>query len=268
MTASNLTDALGQTFDLEHPYERIVSLVPSLTETLYDLGCGERLVGRTDYCIHPADAVATVASVGGAKTPNIEAVLALKPDLVLMDQDENRRADAEALIAAGVQVFGTAPRSVQDALNLLWDLTILLGITTQAGTRIQAIERAYDWTWSAFQSLAPMRIFCPIWPDPWMTFNADTYPHDLLRTCGAENVFADREARYPCVTLDQVTGCAPDLILLPNEPFAFTAAEAAELKAHPSLAKTPVRFLDGSLLFWPGTRLARALAELPSLLHP
>jgi len=268
MAASDFTDTWAQGFDLERHYKRIVSLVPSLTETLFDLGCGERLVGRTDYCIHPADAVAAVPSVGGVKTPNIEAILALKPDLVLMDQDENRRADAEALIAAGVQVFATAPRSVQDALNVLWDLTSLLGTTAQAGIRIQAIERAYDWTRGASQFLAPMRVFCPVWRDPWTTFNANTYPHDLLRTCGAENVFADREARYPRVTLDQVTECAPDLILLPNEPFAFTAADAADVKAHPPLAKAPVRFLDGSLLFWPGTRLARALAELPPLLRP
>ena len=159
MAASDFTDTLAQTFDLERHHKRIVSLVPGLTETLFDLGYGERLVGRTDYCIHPADAVAAVPSVGGVKTPNIEAILALKPDLVLMEQDENRRADAEALIAAGLQIFATAPRSVQDTLNVLWELTGLLGTTSQAGVRIQAIERAYDWTRGASQFLVPVRVF-------------------------------------------------------------------------------------------------------------
>jgi ABC-type Fe3+-hydroxamate transport system substrate-binding protein len=240
--------------------------VPSLTETLFDLTAGERVVGRTDYCIHPAAQVAAIPSVGGTKNPDIEAILSLKPDLILMDRDENRRLDAEALMAAGVRVFATAPHSVQEALDLLWDLATLLDVTTQAGPRIQAIERAYDWTRSAADSLTPVRVFCPIWRDPWMTFNADTYAHDLLCICGAENVFANHDTRYPHVTLDEAAERTPDLILLPSEPFAFSTADAADLTARPALAETPVHLVDGSLLFWPGTRLVRALAQLPPLL--
>lgn len=267
MTGTTVTDALGQAFELGESYERIVSLVPSLTESLFDLGAGARVVGRTDYCVHPADRVAAIPSLGGTKTPDIQALLALKPDLVLMDQDENRRPDAESLIAAGVRVFATAPRGVQETLDLLWDLATLLGITAEAGPRIQTIERAYDWAQGAAESLTLLRVFCPVWRDPWMTFNADTYPHDLLRVCGAENIFADRDAPYPRITLDEVAERAPDLILLPSEPFAFGPTDVAAVTAHPALTGTPARPVDGSLLFWPGTRLARALAQLPELLE-
>jgi ABC-type Fe3+-hydroxamate transport system substrate-binding protein len=267
MIGTTITDALGQTFEPGGSYERIVSLVPSLTESLFDLGAGERVVGRTDYCVHPADRVAAIPSVGGPRTPDIEAVLSLKPDLVLMDQDENRRPDAEAILSAGMRVFVSAPRGVQDALNLLWNLATVLDITAEAGPRIQTIERACDWARAAAESLTPVCVFCPIWRDPWMTFNADTYPHDLLRLCGAENIFADCEQRYPCITLDEVAERAPDLMLLPGEPFDFSMDDGADLTAHPALAGTPVRLVDGSLLFWPGTRLARALAQLPPLLE-
>ncbi len=266
MTGTTVTDALGQAFELGESLERIVSLVPSLTESLFDLGAGERLVGRTDYCIHPIGRMAAIPSLGGTKTPDIEAVLVLDPDLVLMDQDENRRPDAEALISAGVRVFATAPRSVQETLDLLWDLATLLGITAEAGPRIQTIERAYDWARGAAELLTLLRVFCPVWRDPWITFNADTYPYDLLRVCGAQNIFADHEARYPRVTLDEAAERAPDLILLPSEPFAFGLTDVAAVTAHPALTGTPACLVDGSLLFWPGTRLARALAQLPQLL--
>jgi ABC-type Fe3+-hydroxamate transport system substrate-binding protein len=266
MTQTGVTDALNQTFELGRDYERVVSLVPSLTETLFDLGAGERVVGRTDYCIHPADQVAEVTSVGGIKNPNITAILDLRPDLVLMGQDENQRADADALISADVRVFTAAPHSILDTFGLLWDLAALMGITAEAGPRIQSIERTYDWVRGATESLEPMRVFCPIWRDPWMTLNRDTYTHDLLYICGGENVFADYERRYPSISLEEVAERVPDLILLPSEPFAFSIADAAALKAHTALADKAIRLVDGSLLFWPGTRLAHALAQLPQML--
>jgi ABC-type Fe3+-hydroxamate transport system substrate-binding protein len=263
---TGITDILGQTFEPGGRFERIVSLVPSLTESLFDLGAGGRVVGRTDYCIHPPDQTANIPPIGGTKNPDLGAILALRPDLVLMDQDENRRADADALLSAGARVFATAPHSVQEALNLLWNLAVLLDITAQAGPCIQTIERAYDWAWGAIESAPPVRVFCPIWRDPWMTFNADTYAHDLLRICGAENVFAGHKKRYPHITLDEVAQRTPDLILLSSEPFAFSMNDVSAVTGHPALAKKPVRQVDGSLLFWPGTRLARALAQLPPLL--
>jgi ABC-type Fe3+-hydroxamate transport system substrate-binding protein len=263
---TGITDILGQTFAAGGRFERIVSLVPSLTESLFDLGAGERVVGRTDYCVHPPDQTASIPSVGGTKSPDLEAILALQPDLVLMDQDENRSADVDALLAAGVRVFATAPRSVQEVLNLLWDVAVLLDVTAQAGPRIQTIERAYDWARGATESAPLVRVFCPIWREPWMTFNANTYSHDLLHVCGAENVFAGHKQRYPRVTFDEVAQRTPGLILLPSEPFDFGPADVAVVTAHSALAETPVRLVDGSLLFWPGTRLARALAQLPSLL--
>jgi ABC-type Fe3+-hydroxamate transport system substrate-binding protein len=204
--------------------------------------------------------------VGGPKNPDIEAILYLQPDLILMDRDENRQTDAHALTAAGARVFVTAPYTVQATLDLLWDLAALLHLTAQAGPRIQTIARAYDWTRDVTASEPSVRVFCPIWRDPWMTFNGETYPSDLLRVCGAQNVFADHPKRYAQIPLDEAAARRPQLILLPDEPFAFSPPDAADLGAHADLSEIPIRHIEGTLLFWPGTRLAHALTQLPPLL--
>jgi ABC-type Fe3+-hydroxamate transport system substrate-binding protein len=265
MMQDSLTDAIGQSFNRSNRYKRIVSLVPSLTETLFDLGAGQRVVARTDYCIHPADPLVTVPSVGGPKSPDLTAILALQPDLILMDRDENRQADAQALMSAGARVFVTFPQTVQATLDLLWDLAALLHLTAQAGPRIQAIARAYDRTRDITASAPVVRVFCPVWRDPWVTFGAETYPNDLLGVCGAQNIFGHVQ-RYPQVTLNEAAKHRPHLILLPNEPFDFSPADAADIHAHAGLSETPIRHIDGTLLFWPGTRLAQALTQLYPLL--
>jgi ABC-type Fe3+-hydroxamate transport system substrate-binding protein len=266
MMQDSLSDDIGQNFGLTDHYRRIVSLVPSLTETLFDLGAGERVIARTDYCIHPADQLVTIPSVGGPKSPDLTAILALQPDLILMDRDENRQADAQALMSAGAQVFVTYPQTVQATLDLLWDLAALLHLTTRAGPSIQTIARAYDRTRDVTASWPTVRVFCPIWRDPWMTFSAETYPNDLLCACGAKNILAKHSQRYAQITLDEVAERHPQLILLPNEPFAFSTADAADIHTHAGLSKIPIRHIDGTLLFWPGTRLAQALDQIPPLL--
>ncbi|MBK8027877.1 MAG: ABC transporter substrate-binding protein [Chloroflexi bacterium] len=276
------------------PPRRVVSLVPSVTESLFDLGMGDRLVGRTDYCVHPNGRVERVPAVGGTKNPDLDAIRALQPDLIIANQEENRPQDVDALRADGLTVWVTFPRTVRDAFNLLW--TIMYGFEQpEHSEAVRQIERLADWL-ELMERPQPCRVFVPIWHDPWMTFNRDTFAHDLLRLCGGWNVFADRERRYPLeadlgqleayaaddpraagrdtryprVTLAEIEASQPDVILLPSEPFAFGEKHLALFSSLnvPAVHNGQVRLVDGSLLTWHGTRLARALTTVPDLLCP
>lgn len=280
----------------DSPAGRIVSLVPSLTESLFDLGLGERLVGITDYCVYPAEAVAGFPRVGGPKNPRLEDIMALEPDLVLANQEENGRAAVEAMLAAGLTVWVTFPRRVSDAMDVLWELARL--VTQQvAMVRLQVLDLTRQWAEDAIKVQAPVRYFCPIWQDRtesglewWMTFNQETYAHDVLRLAGGENIFANRQRRYPLeadlglgeasepgerdmryprVTLAEVRAANPQVILLPDEPYAFGESERDKLMGLMpdvrAVQDEQVYLVDGSLITWHGTRLAHALRDLPLL---
>lgn len=281
------------------PPHRIISLVPSVTESLFDLGLGDRVVGITEYCAHPADQVARLPRIGGTKNVAVAKLIALQPDLVIANREENTRADVEALQAAGLEVWVTNPETVRDAIDLLWEIVRRFDISKQ-GQRIAALETAYEWTVAASASgESTPGVFCPIWREPaegladwWMTISRDTYVSDLIAVCGGRNVFAgrdrryslaadldaaqpsraesERDRRYPRVTLAEILDANPDVILLPSEPFAFGQAEADFWEQYPALQaaqNSRIHLVDGSLLTWHGTRLARALQELPSLLQ-
>ena len=252
---------------LDMPPRRVVSLVPSLTESLFDLDLGNRLIAVTDYCTRPPEGVRALPKVGGTKTPDVARIIALQPDLVLMNDEENRLEDAQALQAAGIPIWVTGPRTVQDALNLLWQMMEVFDHAVMA-PRVREIERACDFTRLAAQANAPARVFAPIWRDPWMTFNASTYAHDVLVVCGGYNVFAGSADRYPVVTLDEVVAAQPEIVLLPDEPYPFSEADAAEFTGLdiPAARHGRIYRLDGSLLTWHGTRVAYALRDLPGLL--
>ena len=270
---------MTETFDIssefsvpvDKPPRRVVSLVPSLTESLFDLNLGERVVGVTDYCVRPADKLAGIARVGGTKNPDVEQIVALRPDLVLVNREENRRQDAEALQAAGIPVWVTYTRTVQEALNLLWAIMDVFNETSMH-MRVRVIEQAYDWVAGVSRARegAPCRVFVPIWMQPLMTFNADTYMHDLLQVCGGSNVFAENDTRYPRIKMDDVAAAQPDVILLPSEPFAFDETHVATFAALdiPAAHQGHIHLVDGSLLTWHGTRVAYALDEIPPLMCP
>jgi len=272
-------------FRVERPIDfvptRVISLVPSLTETLFDLNLGGRLIGVTNFCVRPEESVARLPKVGGTKNPDLQKIIALRPDLVLMNTEENRKADAEALKAAGITVWATGPRSVFEAIELLW---LIMDVFEDASMvhRVRLIHTTYETTRKYMTEGGPMvRVFAPIWRDPWMTFNADTYVHDLLYSCGAENIFAERDRqppeesdgrdrRYPRILLEEVVALQPQLVLLPSEPYAFSEVDQVEVER--ALADTPagknhhIHRVDGSLLTWHGTRIAYALRDLPPII--
>lgn len=273
--------------------QRVVSLVPSLTLSLFDLNMGSRLVGITDYCTRPQDRVQVLPKVGGTKNPDIAKIIALNPDLVLMNREENRREDAEVLQQAGISVWVTEPRTVHEAINVLWELMDIFDDASYS-ERVRVMEKTLDVVSLAMSTQRPIRTFVPIWRDPWMTFNQETYIHDVLRVFGLNNVFAGRErqfplqadlgeadpfpashprsagrdTRYPRITLDEVVAAQPELILLPDEPYLFQDADAEELYQLdiPAAHLGHIYLIDGSLLSWHGTRFAFTLTELPPMI--
>ena len=247
--------------------ERIVSLVPSLTEALFALGLGSRVVGVTEWCVHPAAAVAQLPKVGGTKTPDLAAIRAVRPQLVIANQEENRRRDVERLEAAGIPVWVTYPRTVAEAVALLRELALLGGAAEGLATVVEPIEASVARA-AAERPARATPVFCPIWKDPWMSVGRDTYANDLLTLCGGANVFADRgERRYPIVREEEITAAAPEVVLLPDEPYAFGPREAAELARLPlPAAAGRVHLIDGTLVSWYGPRIGRAIETLRPLL--
>ncbi len=287
-----------QDLPLDRPPRRIVSLVPSMTETLFDLALGHLVIGRTDYCTRPPHAVQAIPSVGGTKNPRVDQIIALQPDLVIANKEENRREDVQALQAAGIAVWVTFPRTVLESFNIMWNLMYLCDVTTMV-ERVRLIEYTYDWLNAIALRLEvtqPLKVFCPIWLDPLMTINQETYVHDVIRVCGGTNVFAERvrqyplaadlgtaeplapddprvinrDTRYPRVTWEEVEAAQPDVILLPDEPFAFNASHIPLFAALnvPAARTGRIHLVDGSLLTWHGTRVAFAFDVLPRLLRP
>ena len=223
------------------PPVRVVSLVPSITETL--LAWGIRPVACTRFCEQP-----TLRNVGGTKDPDVAAIVDLAPDLVVVCDEENRRQDAEALEAAGLRVHPCSPRSVHEVEPALAHLAVALGVSPPADARGGPVP-----------ALTPLglRAFVPIWRRPWMSLAGDTFGSSLLDAIGVVNVCAASPDRYPEVDLDDVRGLSPDVVLAPSEPYAFRPAHLAELATVATVVE-----VDGQDLFWWGSRTPAAVHRI------
>jgi ABC-type Fe3+-hydroxamate transport system substrate-binding protein len=250
---------------------RVVSLCPSLTELVFDLGRGDALVGRTKFCVHPADRVAAVPSVGGTKNPKIERVVALAPDLVLLNEEENRREDAEALAAAGVPLHVSFPKDASGTAAMVRDLGRALGAGDAAARLADDIERrAATVRARAMARRAggepPVRWAYLIWRRPWMAVRDDTFVSALLDQAGGENVFAGADARYPEITAAALGAADPDVVLLSSEPFPFADVHGDELASESALPRDRFVLADGELLSWHGARTADGVEYAEALL--
>jgi ABC-type Fe3+-hydroxamate transport system substrate-binding protein len=263
-------DASGASIVLPRDARRIVSLVPSVTESLFALGLGERVAAVTEWCIHPADLPPPLPRVRGTKNPDVAAIVALRPDLVLANLEENREVDVRRLRERGVTVWVDYPRTVREAIAHLEGLARLGAAPAARDAVLTPVHEAFTRVTQASAARAAVRAFLAVWKDPWMTLSRDTYAHDLLACAGIANVFADATERYPRVTAEEIAARDPDLVLLPDEPYRFTAEDADEL-ARGALAGTRaahgrhLHVIDGTLAFWHGPRIAPALELLANL---
>jgi ABC-type Fe3+-hydroxamate transport system substrate-binding protein len=250
------------------PPHRIVSLVPSLTETLCDLGVAARLVGVTRFCMSPEEPLRFVPRIGGTKNPDLEKIAGLDPDLVLLNGEENRREDVEWL-GARFRVFETTPRSVPEAAMVVKRLGRELELDDAAEAVTLEIEAHMARADVMGVGLRRLRVFYPIWKQPWISVNRATYVHDLLERAGARNVCADREARYPVITQGDLEALRADLVLLPSEPFAFADAHRRRFLQERTFGlDVPVLMVDGRNFCWHGSRTGRGLGSAVNLLRP
>ncbi|MCL7428707.1 helical backbone metal receptor [Streptomyces sp. YS415] len=225
---------------------RVVSLVPSLTEAVA-LSAPGVLVGATDWCTHPAGL--GVARIGGTKNPDIERIAGLAPDLVIANEEENRAPDLAALRTAGIEVLVTEIRDVPGALRELDRVLTACG----TGSRPRWLDEA-ERTWSALRP--PDRrttAVVPIWRRPWMVLGRDTFAGDVLARLGVDHLYAGHADRYPRVPLEELRAAAPDVVVLPDEPYRFTPDDGPE--AFPGL---PCALLSGRHLTWYGPSLTEA----------
>jgi len=248
-------DDLGTPVPVPSPARRVVSLVPSITEALAATR-PEAVVGATDWCTHPAGL--DVARIRGTKNPDVRAIVDLLPDLVLANKEENRELDVRRLREAGVPVWVTDIRSVDQAfasLERVFDTALGWGVP--------------DWlpaaraVWAAPPQLAGATVAVAIWRDPWMVVGSDTFTDDLVRRLGLRNAYGDSVDRYPTVPAEELDALGLDAVLLPDEPYVFTADDGPE-----ALPSTATVLVSGRMLTWYGPSLAEARSRLEERLSP
>ncbi|WOP19967.1 helical backbone metal receptor [Raineyella sp. LH-20] len=263
-TVRTLLDDLGSPVRLpaDGP-RRIVSLVPSLTEALA-VTVPDRLVGATDWCIRPADL--RVARVRGTKNPDLAAIAALEPDLVVCNQEENRRLDVERLRERGIPVWVTVIESVEQAISSMRRLFVAgLGVG-EPGWLVEAARAWEIGSVSGGPSAARPRVAIAIWRDPWMVVGSRTYTADLVDRLGFDNAFGEAVDRYPHVEVAAIRAAA-DLVVLPDEPYAFGPDDGPEMFRGGADA-VPTVCLDGRAITWYGPAMVGARAYLEDVLGP
>jgi len=253
-----IVDALGHEFDFGEPPQRVVSLVPSLTESLFDLGAGSSVVGITSFCIFPEATLSALPRVGGTKNPDIAAIRRLEPDLVYVNLEENLKRHAEA-ISEFAPVFATEPKNVPDVIHLLMTLGKIHGREAEARSFAFGIDRALE------SRFAPFTFAVAIWTEPWMWCGGDTYVSALVSAVGGTNVL-EMERRYPAHNVDRIRELQPELIFLPDEPYVFTEEDARFLRE--ATGARVVGPFPGHLFTWHGTRTLSGLEMLRGVFGP
>jgi len=243
-----LHDQLNRKLQIAQTPERIVSLVPSITELLFDIGLGEFIVGRTKFCIHPKDILA-VAKIGGTKNPDISKINALKPDLVISNKEENNIEDVEA-IADFSPVYVSNINNINDLLGLIADLKIIFpnAITDEVINKLNLISQ------SKTQKIPIINTCYLIWQDPLMTVGGDTFINYMLEHYGFKNIFYDQK-RYPSPTNDHIKSLKPEVIMLSSEPYPFGEKHINYYEKLFPYSK--VILVDGEAFSWYGSRIIK-----------
>ncbi len=249
---------MGRRVVVPYPPQRIVSLVPSQTELLHDLGLGKKVVGVTKFCLHPADARQQATVIGGTKNFDFEKLTALKPDLIIGNKEENYQEGIEQL-AALYPVWLSDISTLTDALRMIRQVGVLVGAKAKADQMAAAIEHS-------FAQLSPLSEAVSaayfIWRKPYMAAAADTFIDDMLTQAGFTNVFAPQQ-RYPEISAEQLAAAAPRVVLLSSEPYPFADKHIAEFLAICPSAQ--IRIVDGELFSWYGSRLQHSVAYFAAL---
>ena len=249
---------IGNEVKLNAPPKRIISVVPSQTELLSDLGLEEEVIGITKFCVHPQEWFRTKTRVGGTKTLDIEKIKSLQPDLILANKEENTKEQIEELMK-DFPVWVSDITTVADALEMITQVGALAGREMEAQHLVHQILSDFPQRNEPVGSVAYL-----IWYRPWMSIGKDTFIHDVLKRCGFRNVFG-KETRYPEVSPEALQEVSPDMVLLSSEPFPFKEKHIAEIRT--ILPGADIRLVDGEMFSWYGSRLLKACTYLKAFLQ-
>jgi ABC-type Fe3+-hydroxamate transport system substrate-binding protein len=280
----HFTDKLGDFIQLDAVPKRIISLVPSQTELLYDLGLDDEVIGITKFCVHPTEWFKTKTRVGGTKTVNIQKVLSLNPDLIIANKEENIKEQVEELKQT-VPLYVSDISTLEDALQMIKEVGQLVGRAEKAKDLISQIQLQFDKLKTCSSDYSLMNAQQPdfnsiadhphqfiklktaylIWKDPYMAAGGDTFIHDMLSRCGLQNVF-ETIARYPKIEISQLSAVNCQLLLLSSEPYPFKQKHLDELQLH--LPEIKIVLVDGEMFSWYGSRLLLAAEYFCKLITP
>ncbi len=245
---------------------RIISLVPSITETLFELGLDEQIVAVTTFCRFPEDKVIHKTKIGGTKSPDRLKILALKPDVILLNEEENRKEDADFFRDHGIRLKVTFPSTVLEAAQIVNELGKEFNAKDKAISICDQINQTLD-------RIQPARSFPTlifIWKRPYWTVNKTTYVHSICEVVGLRNVFAQLTERYPQLSQDQIVKANPEVVLFPDEPYLFRGKDVEEFQNQfpelKAVRQQKLIMLDGTYLTWHGARTLKALQELPNVM--
>lgn len=252
------TDQLGRTIQINYPPKRIISLVPSQTELLFDLGLDQEVIGLTKFCIHPEKQFKAKTKIGGTKKLNIELIRSLNPDLIIGNKEENERLQVEELMKE-FPVWMSDIYTLDDALKTIGQIGELVNREPEAGYLKHLIDAGFrDLQVLALQNGIHKRIAYLIWKDPYMLAGRNTFINDLLTRNGLHNVL--EQERYPEISLNELASLKPELVLLSSEPYPFREKHVEEIGSAVTGAK--VMLVDGEMFSWYGSRLVKAIQYL------
>jgi len=246
---------------------KIISLVPSVTETLFALGLDDQIAAITTFCRFPEDKVIHKTKIGGTKNPDRERILELKPDVIILNEEENRKEDAVFFREQGFPLRITFPSNVVEASEMIRELGNEFDAAAKAVSISNQIDEALEKI--RVQRLVPTLIF--IWKRPYWTVNKSTYVHSICEVVGLKNIFADLQDRYPQLSQDQIIQADPEVVLFPDEPYVFRKKDVLEFQNHfpelKAVQQNKLIMLDGTYLTWHGVRTLKALQQLPIILN-
>lgn len=255
-------DHLNRNIKYNFPPKRIISLVPSITELLYDLDLEEEVVGITKFCVHPPKWYKTKPRIGGTKTIHIEQVKALQPDLIIANKEENQQDKIEAL-STSFPVWISDIKTMEQGIKMIAEIGQLTNRTAQA-TELTTTYRTQEKKWELISKPnKPLRAIYLIWQKPYMTIGGDTYINDCLKKGGFKNIY-DHQTRYPETTIEAMKALNPDVILLSSEPFPFKQKHIDALQE--DLPNAKIQLVDGELFSWYGSRMIKTF-EYFKMLH-
>lgn len=252
MATKVVTDQMNRKVEIPFPPKRIVSVVPSQTELLFDLNLNNEVAAITKFCIHPNEWFQTKTRIGGTKKLNLDQIRAMKPDLIIANKEENTQAEIEQL-AQEFPVWISDIHNLDDACNMILSVGEICNRQNESAEIVQQIS-------SEFNQLNPLipskRAVYLIWNEPFMTINSDTFIHEMMLRCGFENCTANHNSRYPEISVDEMKLLQPEVILLSSEPFPFSAKHQVEIQAQ--FPHSQVILADGEFFSWYGSRLVEA----------